>query len=281
MHTDTNNYENAVIRAAMELYKVATHNNPNSECYGEITPSEDELIIAYLGAKGLPINKRKGIKHLFTDPNCRNLILEDLCLIENLDEYKVHLAENQVPFEVIVKFAKIAFKDNLRLDPEELKLLETMLELEDYATPRKLDKFYELTKKYNTHRKINLMINEPVEIEEYKEEFEKAGYHISAYRETDDKKLVLEDYNSQGNMNLIVFSPYTYPEERRNTFIARFKQAKRKNLNLPPVLAIDCHNEDTPAKLGVDRVLRMQSDMKAIVENIDELYYLRYTQNGR
>ncbi|MBU0930146.1 MAG: hypothetical protein KJ623_03690 [Nanoarchaeota archaeon] len=283
MNINVSPYEAALTGAVMKLYQIATHNDPANELYGDVTPSEHELIMAYSAAKGLSSEDRKRIEQLYLNPDSKK-ILEDICLADKLLLNKDHLAENQLSFETIAKFARGAFKDNLRLDPEEFKLLETMLEIENLMTPKHLDRLYELTKKYNLDKKLNLWIREPEEIEHYKKEFEKAGFHISSYIEKDGK-MELEDYNEKGNMNMIIFSPHNYPEKQRNRIISGFKKSRKQEvLTLPPILAIATKEGDTPFNLGVDRTLGIGAEMQAIIENINELYHLRYIRkikNGK
>lgn len=289
----------------MHLLKIATHDDPANELYRKITPSEMALIYAYGEDKGISREDINGLKLMFDTSESfaddrsssdikrlGRICLDELCLADNLKRsFGDHIAENQLSFMRVKDYAEMVFTPNRRLDPEELRLLEGILSLENYMTPKKHDKFLELIKDYNKGRKVFLLVhgltNEisgKMGLDYYTNEFNKAGFDVSAFGANlrDDKGHKIVDRNHLGRPNMVIFAPYSYPPETRYRIIKDFNNLAGSETI--PRLAVDTEPGDIPNKFNVHTVLPIGIKMPAILEEVAELYRRFYEgqhENGK
>lgn len=254
------------------LLALARHDHPEKEFFGDITPSEARLIMQYAKDKGI-----NGIEQIIQEPNPADALdfLFSLDIMKNTDLKKSF--EKITQREIKQNYVLPSFKDNDRLDPEELKLIEHIMYFEGLATPNKLDNFYDAIKGFTKDRKLFLMVNgQNAAINWYLEHLQDAGFHTQALTRNKDGTFNIKDQNEKERPNMIIFAPTTYGPDERKMIIKDWFGGMDKQGSRAPRLALYVKPTDTPKTFNVDAVLHEGAKMPAVIETISDLYRIAY-----
>ncbi|MFA5175919.1 MAG: hypothetical protein WC413_01500 [Candidatus Nanoarchaeia archaeon] len=278
-------YDLAVEAAGVKLLCTARKEDEAREFYSEITPSEFQNIKPYLSFKGMDDSRIIRLENVISKASPEEL--KDLThwSDETLLLFKHYLALKPYTFERVAEDLRKSYEDNMRLEPEEFKINEVKLDLEGLATPKNLDKVFDLVRPYNQDKKVMLIMQGTQEaIDYYTTSLQKAGIHTATLSLKDLNKGIWnpQDQNSQGRLNMIVAAPRTLPKEHQEKIKQTFKNLKLLGYNLPKIV-IYADKKDKPQDWNADAMLHTGATIPALIEMILQSYrnyYFKKMGNG-
>lgn len=276
-------YNFAVDAAGIKLFCTARYEDEAREFYPKITSSEIQNIHPYLLFKGMKNERISELQSIISKASQEDLKDLERWSDQTLLLFKHYLALKPYTFEMIAKDLEDSYNNNRILDPEEFKINEVKLKLEELITPKNLDLLYKLIEPYNQDKKIMLIMQgQPKAIDIYVEALKKSKIETATLSLKDWKRWKPEDRNHMGRLNGIVVAFDSFPLEHREQIKQTFRNLDTLGYNLPR-LAILTNPKDKPQDFNVHAVLHGGATMEAFIENILRLYknyYLGKVKNG-